>query len=560
MSQENIGVLITFGLYLVLLVTIGRIGAKKHAKSYRDFVNADKSLSALVTAISAASSSESVWVMLGLSGLGYWKGVAAFWAALGCLAGFVFNAFFVTVQLRRASGRLGSVTISDYLEQRLGDKSGMLRFASAIIITFFMLLYVVAQFNGAGDLFQGMQLLGPETPYWLGVVVGAVIIALYIVFGGYAAVCWTDTVQGLLMFVVMCGLPALAFVHAGGISGIADALGPLGLLSISGAEGFGWTAMGFIVGQFGIAIGYPGMPHMIVRYMTVANEKEAARAAWISIIWSAVVLFGSTLLGIAVRAIDPGLAETQKQAEQLVIPYFCRLALPPLATGIVISAVTAAIMSTADSQLMYAATSLTNDLWLRFDRWVLFLKSWSLTGRDREQTAIEIGFWGPLRLLVLLLLLLLSLVVIPALLVDKLWQRFWPIDSLNEEERTARKLILITRGLLLVMTLVAMVVALAEIRLIYTLVLFAWGALGAAFTPIILLSLYWKKLTRWGALASFIVGPLVIVVWNQIPPLKNAVYELIPGFALSLLAAVLVSLWTAKDVPEERTQSAARSE
>lgn len=481
MSWENIGVLITFSFYLVLLLVIGWLGQRKHGKSYEAFISADKSLGSIATAISAASSSESVWVMLGLSGLGYWKGMAAFWAALGCVAGFVFNAVFITVQLRRDSGRLKSFTVSDYLEARLGDRSGMLRMVSAVIITFFMLSYVVAQFTGAGNLFQGMKLAGPDTPYWLGVVVGAFIIGLYIVLGGYASVCWTDTVQGFLMFVVMLGLPILAVIKAGGFAGIAEVLGPLGLLSLSGGQVFGWAGLGFIVGQLGIAIGYPGMPHMIVRYMTVVDEKAARRAAWIAVGWSVVVLFGSTLLGLSVRAISPTLADSQKQAEQLVIPFLCRAYLPALLTGIVISAVTAAIMSTADSQLMYAATSFFNDFWLK-------------SGRGRKIPTEKLVFW--------------------------------------------------TRVVLLGLTVIATVVALVKMRLIYTFVLFAWGALGAAFTPIILLSLFWRRLTRWGALASLIVGPIVVVVWYTITPLHKALYELVPAFALSLIAAVVVSKLT----------------
>ena len=490
MSSENIGVLITFAVYLVGLLLIGRLGERKHAKSYKDFVSADKKLGAVVTAISAASSSESVWVMLGLSGLGYWKGAAALWAAIGCVVGFAFNAIFITVQLRRDSGRLGSVTVSDYIEDRLGDTSGVLRLVSAVIITFFMLSYVVAQFTGAGDLLQGMELLGPETPYWLGVVVGAFIIALYIVLGGYAAVCWTDTVQGFLMFIVMLTLPALALIKAGGFSGMAAGLDAAGLLTLSGAEGAGWAAIGFVVGNLGIAIGYPGMPHMIIRYMTVADEREARRSAWISLIWAAVVLFGSTLLGMAVRSIAPELATTQKEAEQQVIPFISRLTLHPILTGVVLSAVTAAIMSTADSQLMYAATSFLNDLWLKL-------------GKGRRQR----------------------------------------IEQMDDDAQ-AKRLIWMTRGLLFAMTFIAMLVALAKMRLIYTFVLFAWGALGAAFTPIIILSLYWRKLTRWGALASLITGPLVIVVWYNIGFLHELIYELIPAFAVSLAAAVVVSLLT----------------
>jgi SSS family solute:Na+ symporter len=164
-----------------------------------------------------------------------------------------------------------------------------------------------------------------------------------------------------------------------------------------------------------------------------------------------------------------------------VIPYICRASLPPLLTGVVLSGVTAAIMSTADSQLMYAATSLVNDFWLKL-------------GKRKE--------------------------VDPKVLVR------W------------------TRVVLVVMTVVAMLVALVKIRLIYTFVLFAWGALGAAFTPIIVLALYWKGLTRQGALASLIVGPVVVIVWHVVPPLSDLIYELIPAFGLSLVAAIGVSLVT----------------
>jgi len=482
--SETTGVLVTFVTYLILLAFIGWLGQRKHSKSYKDFVSADKSLGSLATALSAAASSESVWVMLGLSGLGYWKGIAALWAAIGCVSGFLFNALFVTVQLRRDSARLGSLTVSDYIEDRLGDRSKLLRMLSAVVITFFMACYVVAQFTGSGNLFTGMELVGSDTPYWVGVVIGAAIVGLYMFMGGYAAVCWTDTVQGILMFGVMLCLPIYALVEAGGFSGISDALGPLGLLSMSGAESFGWAALGFIVGQLGIGLGYPGMPHMIVRYITVRDDTAARRAAWISVIWSVVVLFGSTLLGVAMRVIYPDLADSQKEAEALVLPHFCRQHLHPLLTGVVLSAVTAAIMSTADSQLMYAATSLVNDLYLKIRK-----------GPPLSERALV---WG-------------------------------------------------TRIAVVALTLIALAFALAEIRLIYTFVLFAWGALGSAFGPIIILSLYWKRITRWGALASLITGPVVVVVWHYIPTLAGAVYELIPAFALSFAAAVVVSLATWKD-------------
>ncbi|OGQ79669.1 MAG: hypothetical protein A2289_17615 [Deltaproteobacteria bacterium RIFOXYA12_FULL_58_15] len=486
MTSESISVLVTFTIYLVALLAIGRLSERKHSKSYEDFVSADKSLGGVATALSAAASSESVWVMLGLSGLAYWKGMAALWAALGCLLGFAFNAVFITVQLRRDSERLKSLTISDYIEDRLGDRSKILRLVSASLITFFMVSYVVAQFTGAGQLFvglnlPGLELGGADMRYFYGVLVGALIVGVYISFGGYAAVCWTDTLQGTLMFVVMLSLPILALVKAGGPSGVAETLEPLGLLSISGAETAGWAAAGFIIGQLGIGLGYPGMPHMLVRYITVVNDVEAKRSAWISVVWSLVVLFGSAILGIATRALYPHLAESQKLAEALVLPHFCHEHLHPIFTGVVISSVTAAIMSTADSQLMYAATSFINDFWLK------------LTGGTTAMVS---------------------------------------------------RLVALTRLAVIVMTLIAMAVAFAEVRLIYTFVLLAWGALGAAFAPIIILSLYWKRLTRWGALASLITGPAVVLIWHNVDILQRNLYELVPAFVVSFIATVVVSLVT----------------
>ncbi len=480
MTGEQFGILVTFVAYLVALFVIGWLGERRHGDSYEDFVSADKSLGSIVTAISSASSSESVWVMLGLSGIGYWKGVAGYWAAIGCIVGFSFNAAFIAPRLRRDSGRLGALTLSDYLTARTGDRGNLIRLLSALIITVFMLAYVVAQFSGAGKLLVGMELFGPDTPYWVGVVLGAVIVGIYIVMGGYAAVCWTDTLQGGLMFLVMLGLPVLAVARAGGFAGVAEVLGPLGLLSLRPAETAGWALAGFVLGNLGIALGYPGMPHMIVRYITAADEREARRAGWIAVVWAAVVLFGSTTVGLGVRALAPDLAGSQDAAEQAVLPFLTRSHMHPVLAGMVLSAVTAAIMSTADSQLMYAATSLIHDFWLKV--------------RPR---------------------------------------------SVSDD-----KLVVRTRLILVGMTAVAMVFALVKPRFIFTFVLFAWSALGAAFTPVILLSLYWRKLTRSGVLAALVVGPAVTVIWKRVPPPVGELYELIPAFLLSLGAAVAVSLLT----------------
>ena len=489
MDGYQIAMTSTFVGYLGLLLFVGWLGDRRHGKGYEDFVTAGKTMGPWTTALSSAASAESVWVMLGLSGLGYWKGVAAFWASLGCVLGFAFNAVFVMVRMRRDSARLGALTLSDYIDYRLGDRTRWLRVWSALLIAFFMSVYVIAQFVGAGSLMQEMEVFGGDTPYWAGVVVGAGGVGLYVLIGGYAAVCWTDTIQGFLMAIVMVGLPAYAVIEAGGFGGITGALAGTDLVTWTTVDGVAFAGLGFAVSQLAIGLGYPGMPHVVVRYITVRDDRAAVQAGWITVGWSVLVLVGSPLLGLAGRALFPEVAdfnpdcaflatEPQKCAEQF-LPFFAREFLHPVLGGIVLAAVTAAIMSTADSQLMYAATALVNDVWLRL----------------RPAAA----------------------------------------------QLEGRRLIIITRAVVIGLSLVAMGTALLKLQLIYTFVLFAWGALGAAFSPVVLLALYWRGLTRTGALACMIIGPVVVILWKI---LELPVYELIPGVVAGTVAAVVGSLLT----------------
>jgi len=500
MDPQHLSMVATFGAYLVLLVIIGYLGDKRHSDSFESFVSADKSLGAWTTALSSAASSESAWAIVGLSGLGYYFGLPALWAAIGCIAGFIVNSLFVIVQLRRDSGRVGAITLSDYIEFKLKDKTKMLRVISALIITFFMTIYVVAQFGAAGSLLEGMKVLGPNTWYEDGVLLGASIVGLYIFLGGYAAVCWTDSVQGVMMVLVMLGLPAYAIHLTGGPGAMLESLQAQAAMQPTSTL-VSWGTGGFIAAQFAIGMGYQGMPHMVIRYITVRDEKQAKLAAVISVVWGLIALTGAALLGIACRGLYPldangctaegFCAGTQKAAEGILY-HFSTGHLHPVLSGLVLAAVSAAIMSTADSQLMYAATSLVNDFWVR----------------------------------------------------------------LSPRKLTRRQLVWLTRGTVVYIALIAALVAVQEVPLIYTLVLFAWGALGAAFTPIVLLALFWKRFNRWGALTSMLVGPGVSVIW-RLEPVANALkgadpdlysgaFELIPGCILSLAGAVVVSLLTSR--------------
>ncbi len=471
-SGAKIMMLATFAAYLVLLLLIGYLAERRFSKSYEDFIAAGKSLGAWVTAISASASAESAWVMLGLSGMGYKMGFAAYWAALGCVLGYFINSLFIMVKLRKMSGELGSYTVSDFFEDRLRDKSHLLRVISALIIFTSMILYVTAQFMGSGKTISGMGIAS----YTTGVLIGGVVIALYVLMGGYAAVSWTDLIQGLLMVFVLVIFPILAVIRAGGFATITTQLKQLGLASVlPGRQAVESLTWGFVIGQLGISIGYFGMPHILMRFITVKDTREAKRAAFISMSWGVLVFFGSVTLGVAMRVLLPSLGDPEQALPRFTVMHFS-----PIFAGLVLAAITAAIMSTADSQLMYASTALVNDLWIK------------LKGKRPEQ----------------------------------------------------KKLVTITRVVIAVMALISIVVAVLKAQVIYDLVLYAWSIMGAAFAPIVILSLYWDRYNRWGALASMIAGPVVTVVWHVVPALKSRVYELVPAFFISLILSYIVTLLT----------------
>jgi len=472
MAHHHIAMIVTFVIYLFGLLAIGYWGEKKFSKSYEDFVSAGKSLGAFVTALSSSASSESAWVMLGLSGLGYVKGTAAYWSAIGCVAGFAFNWIFIIAPVRKISGKYNSLTMADMIESTLDDKKKVLRIISSIIIVLFMSTYVVAQFNGAGKTLHGMGLMSYESGVWL----GSIIIGVYVLLGGYAAVCWTDALQGVLMALIMVILPIAAVFYAGGVGNIYSVLSSIELNTFFTLKGMtGWGSLGFIAGSLGIGLGYAGMPHVVVRYITVKNVEEGNRSGLISTLWGVFVLFGSVTLGIAGRALFPELAD----AEQ-VLPKFASVYLHPILGGVVLAAITAAIMSTADSQLMYAATSLVNDLWFK----------------------------------------------------------------ISDKKVKEKKMVMITRFVILVLTGVAIYFALKNNNVIYSFVLYAWGAMGSAFAPLIILMIYYKNFNKWGALANLIVGPVTVVTWSAFPLLKQSVYELIPAYFLSLLCGIIISKLT----------------
>ncbi len=470
--------LAAFVVYLVVLVIVGVLTLRL-TKTLADFVLAGRKLGPWVAAISAKASSESGWLLIGLPGQAFAGGFSAFWVSLGVVGGTFFNWTVMARRLRRITEVFNAMTIPDYLEERFDDRTHGLRILSGLIITTFMAAYVAAQFVASGKALSTAF----DISYLQGVLVGAVVILFYTMMGGFFAVAWTDLIQGMLMVAALVFLPVVAIINIGGfgemIARLTDTAGR-DFITMAGGQS-GLPLFAGVIGSLGIGLGYPGQPHVLVRFMALRSPRDVRTGALITGVWTILSLYGAVLIGLAARVLlsqDPGDPER-------VMPLLAIEVLPAWLAGVMIAAAMAAMMSTADSMLLVATASVVQDFY------------------------------------------------------NKLFRR-----SVSE-----RSLVRTSRIVTLAIGALAFVVALGQDPnatggLVFWLVLFAWGGLGASFGPPLILSLYWKRVTRAGAYAGIASGAATILIWHYVPILKSALYELVPGFFVSLAAVYLVSLAT----------------
>lgn len=350
----------SFGLYLLVLVSIGVV-AYGRSHSLDDFVLAGRRLGAWVVAISAKASDMSGWLLLGLPGQAFAGGVSIVWAAIGCTVGTFFNWTVLAGRLRRYSELLRAITIPDFLESRFGGQAGVpIRIISLAVVVVFFTLYIAAQFKAAGKTVSvtfGMS-------YHQAVIVSASVIILYTMLGGFFAVAWTDLIQGLLMVVVVVILPIIGLISLGGFAKTADAVLKAGpdMLSVSGGK-MGWELwVSLIIGNLAWALGYPGQPHILVRYMAIKKPEELRKASLISVVWVVLALWGAMCVGlIGVGILGPaGLSDPETVLVVLAQEFF-----PGWLAGIAISAMAAAIMSTVDSQILVLTSAAVEDFYRR---------------------------------------------------------------------------------------------------------------------------------------------------------------------------------------------------
>ena len=460
--------------YLLIVVVVGFI-TYRMTKTLADFLIAGRRLGAWVVAISERASGESAWLLIGLPGLALASGFSAVWSAIGCGIGIFASWTLVARKLRLQTEKLGALTLPDYFEARFNDTSHLLRIVSMAVIVFFFTFYVSAQFLAAGKVLNTTFGLAPIH----GMLIGAVIILFYTIMGGFFAVAWTDLVQGLLMAGAMILLPLAAWIELGGISGVAERIGAMdpNLLLATGGQTGRPLIMGLIIGSLGIGLGYVGQPHLLTRFMAIRHPRDLRKGTMIAMTWVVIAFWGAILVGIAGLAYFGvgGLEDPEH-----VMPQVATIFLPAGIAGVVISAAIAAMMSTADSQLLVATSALSEDIYHQ------------LINKDAPQ----------------------------------------------------KKLLAISRIGTVIIGVIAFLLALGAEEKVYWFVLYAWAGLGAAFGPGMVLSLWWKRTTKWGLFWGMIVGSSTTVIWHNIPVLKDFVYELVPAFLFALVTVVLVSLAT----------------
>ncbi|MGD2295946.1 MAG: sodium/proline symporter [Candidatus Aminicenantes bacterium] len=472
--QANLLTVLAFVLYLLIILGIGFLSAKFSSSGLSEFFLGGRKMKKFVVALSAVVSGRSAWLLLGVTGLAYTIGAPAVWAVTGYITAEVFLFAFVGKRLRRYTSMKENLTLPDFFESRFKDKTNILRILSVSIILIFMVSYVASQFNAGGKNFATSFGVSETS----GILVTALIVLLYTAIGGFLAVSLTDMIQAIFMIVALLVLPVLVISHAGGWSTVLEILKQFNPQFFNP---FAFT-FGGIIGFLGIGLGSPGNPHILVRYMSVEDPRDLRKSCVIGTAWNVLMAWGAVFIGLVGRFYYRNLSEIPGQDPENLFPFLASAHLHPFIMGIITAAILAAIMSTADSQLLVASSGVVRDIYQKI--------------AAKEKT----------------------------------------IDQ--------KKLVLLSRLVVLLLVIAALIFGLTAEKLVFWLVLFAWGGLGASFGPPLLLSLYWKKTTQAGVAAGFISGTAVTIIWSLIPALQNALYHLVPAFTVSALLTIAISLLT----------------
>ncbi len=438
-----------FILYLTLILGVGLYTARLMG-SIKDFALGGNRLGPWVIAFSERASGESAWLILGLPGAALVAGLLELWTVLGCISGIIFSWFFIAKRLRVATESFNALTLPELFTKHFKDDMGTIRILASLIITFFFTFYVAAQFSGAGKVLNVTFGISQME----GMLLGAVIIVFYTLMGGFLAVAWTDLVQGIIMIGTLVILPTVALIEINAL--------PTTQFEFDGASLYGgktgMAALAAAIGGLSWGLGYMGQPHLVTRYMAIDKPENIRISRRIAISWAVPAFFGSMFIGLTgYFLLNAGTLTFDGHALQGVaslsdpeklMPIMAQNLLHPWIAGIFISGAIAAMMSTADSQLLVSTTVLTEDIVANY-------------------------FKG-------------------------LKERF--------------NLLFVGRILTIIVGIVAFYLAWQSTDLVFEMVSYAWGGLGASFGPALLLTLWWKKVSKAGIIAGMISGTLFTIV------------------------------------------------
>ena len=490
--------------YMAYIIWVGIKFSRKN-KNTDDFYLGGRKLGPYVTAMSAEASDMSSWLLMGLPGLalttsfvGATTGFAeAVWTAIGLAVGTYLNWLLVAKPIRHYSARTKSSTIPDFFSDRFGDKAGILTAIAAIVIVVFFVPYTASGFSAVGKLFESIF----GVPYHAAMVIGAIVLVVYTILGGFLAASTTDLIQSIVMtfalFVIIC----FGVENAGGLQSVGENIKAMEgftdfgqYFSLTGTDGsFGFLP---IVSTLAWGLGYFGMPHILLRFMAIEDSgklKVARRVASVWVVLSMAIAIVIGVIGFSFASTNGLLGQEGFDSERIIV--YMADAIGSLDTfaaivaGLIIAGILASIMSTADSQLLAASSSVSENLVKRF-----------------------------------------------------VWKNM-----------PAKAQMWIARGTVLLISLIAIVFAWDPNSSVFQIVSFAWAGFGATFGPLVLCALFWKRTNKWGALAGILSGGAVVFIWKfAIRPLGGAwnIYELLPAFIVSLLFIIVISLVTPKPSKE----------
>ncbi len=514
MTGDQIQILISMAVYMAIVIFIGVYYYKRANKSSEDYFLGGRSFGPYVTAMSAEASDMSGWLLMGLPGVAYWCGLAdAAWTAIGLAIGTYLNWLIVSKRLRRYSIRANnSITLPDFFSNRFREKENnrVIMSIAAVFILVFFTVYAASCLVTCGKLFS--TLFG--APYWAMMLIGALFVVVYTIIGGFLAESASDFMQSIVMILALTTIVTIATVHAGGIGAVFENANNIdGFLDFFGmasptvnAENIQETVVGAdgaLVPVFGEAtpytllsicsmlawgLGYFGMPQVLLRFMAIRKEQELKVSRRVAMVWVVISLTVAVFIGIIGRQLFPTEFLTKSSAENIFVK-LSQSYLPPLIAGLVMAGILAATISSSDSYLLIAASSVSKNIY----------------------------------------------------------------QGIVKKNASDKQVMWVSRITLIAITAIATLIALDENSVIFEVVSFAWAGFGATFGPLMLFSLFWKRTTRAGAVAGMIGGGGMVFLWKLgIAKLGGvfAIYELLPAFIFSSILIVVVSLLTKKPSAE----------